>query len=67
MSIKEDFGPEHLLQQADEDGISVTSVNDGHMFVFTKKNVENLLKVMADANSDKCMVFVRQPVPGTGN
>jgi len=67
MSVKEDYSTEHMLQQAEDDGIAVTSVTDRHMFIFTKRHVEGLLKTMADSGNDKCMVFVKRPVAGNGN
>jgi hypothetical protein len=61
-SVKSDIGPEDIIQIADDKGVSVTSVSDGTVFVFTRKHLEGMLDACKERNEDKCVVFVRHRV-----
>jgi hypothetical protein len=60
MGVKTEVGPEYLLEVADTQGVSVSSVRDGHVFVFTKSHLEGMLRPIEANGSDRCVVFVKR-------
>lgn len=58
MAVKE-LGPEDLLEIADKDGVAVSSVSDGFILVFTKRQLEMTLKAITDKGQEKCVIFVK--------
>lgn len=50
---------EFLNAMADANGIAVSSVSDGHVFVFTKQRLQQMLEACAD--KDRLVVFVKKP------
>lgn len=63
MAVKTDSGIDYLLELADRDGIAVTSVTDGHVFVLTRKHVQGILKMMDDKVTDRAVIFVKRAAP----
>lgn len=60
MGVKTEAGPDYLLEVADKQGVSVSSVKDGHVFVFTKSHLEGMLRSIEAKGGDRCIVFVKQ-------
>lgn len=60
MSVKTDDPAEYLIEAANREGIACASVSDGHVLIFTKKHLENVLATMAQSGQEKCIVFVKR-------
>jgi hypothetical protein len=61
MSIKEDIGPKQLIDEADTNGIAVTSVSDGHVFVFSRDFINEMLRKINNTRIDRFVLFVKNP------
>lgn len=61
MTVKSDDGIDYLMELAEQQGVACTSVTDGHILVFTKRQIEAILFKINETNQDKCVVFVQRP------
>jgi len=57
---------ESLMNDAEENGVACRSVDDGHILVFTKRQVEAILSKMIETDQEKCVVFIKKPTPVPG-
>jgi len=51
---------EYLLELADAEGIACSTVADGHVLIFTRRIVENMLAKMNESNAERTIVFVKR-------
>ena len=49
-----------LLDIADKEGVAVSTVANGHILVFTVKQLNALIAAAQDAETDKVTVFVKR-------
>lgn len=61
MSTKSSDGIEYLLELADKTGVACSSVKDGHILIFTKSHLEQLLQKVVESGQNNCVVFVKRP------
>jgi len=57
---------ESLMTAAEENGVACSSVENGHVLVFTKRQLEAILAKMIETEQEKCVVFVKRPDPPPG-
>ena len=62
MSIKSDDNPgEFLLEMAKaQGGVACATVSDGHVLVFSKQALMNLLAQASESGKDQVVVFVKR-------
>jgi len=48
------------MELADKTGVACSTVKDGHVLVFTKSHLEQLLQKVVESGQDKCIVFVKR-------
>lgn len=58
MSNKDDKVAE-LMSRVNEDGVAVSKVSDGFVFVFTRKKLEEIVASLNDKKQDNCVIFVK--------
>jgi hypothetical protein len=54
-----DDGADFILKLVDANGVAVSSVKDGHILVFKKSYLKDILDKNPD--SDKLIIFVKKP------
>ncbi len=59
MAVKTDDGVEYLKALADVQGVACASVTDGHVLIFKKWKLEEILKAIGE--KDQAVVFVQRP------
>ncbi len=59
-NTKKDESMNHFLEVAKEDGIAVSSVSDGHVFVIMKSHLVAMLAKIEASGGDKAIVFVKR-------
>lgn len=59
MSIKGDVG-EFMVETAKKIGVSCATVSDGHLLIFTKEKLQEILAA-ADPNSALIVVHIKRP------
>jgi hypothetical protein len=60
MTTKAD-GVDFLMKTAETQGVTVASVSDGHVMVFTRAHLEMFLAQIEKSGQDKLVVFIKQP------
>lgn len=61
MAVKTDDPTGFMVEQAEKQGISCTTVKDGHVLIFTQSHLEKILETLKASGKDKCVVFVQRP------
>jgi hypothetical protein len=61
MAVKTENGVEFLLEAAQKQGISCSTVKDGHVFIITKLQLQAFLAQCEEKGSDMLTVFVKRP------
>lgn len=67
MSVKvdEDSPAEFLLEMAKaQGGVACVEAKDGHVLVFNKASLENLLDQCVKGGKDRVIIFVKRSTPG---
>lgn len=59
MSIKTDDATEFLLEAAEANGVACATVTDGHVLVFKRTKLEEVLKTTGDRET--VVIFVKRP------
>ena len=59
MSIKTDDGVKFLLESVEQFGVACSTVSDGHMLVFKRSKLKELLE--QNPNQDVLAIFVKRP------
>lgn len=60
MSTKVDES-EFMMELADRTGVACATVKDGHVLVFTKAQLEQLVAKAGEAKDSKVVIFVKRP------
>lgn len=59
MSIKTDDEADYLNAAADASGVACATVKDGHVLIFKRSKLEEIIKSIGD--KDKVVIFVKRP------
>lgn len=60
MSVKAD-GVEYLVELARTTGLAAATTKDGHVLIFTKKKIEELLAAAEASGKETIVVMVKRP------
>lgn len=62
MSTKTDDPAEFLLEQAQTTGVACGTTKDGHILVFRKDHLQDLLKKIEESGRDVGAIFVKRAI-----